>query len=134
MFHVLISVEVRHLKKYLHFMLKMPNCAAVVCTNHSTKNPNLSFHSCVMSDCKILRRRNPFPITSMYCSKHFEKTEKDCKRDWKVNSIIVFLYAVAALIILRHFLKMFLCFRSKYLKKACEVVFLSEPVAFSLKT
>ena len=28
MFHVLINVKERHLKKHLHFILKMPNCDA----------------------------------------------------------------------------------------------------------
>ena len=28
MFHVLMRVEVRHLKKYLRFILKIPNCGA----------------------------------------------------------------------------------------------------------
>ena len=43
----------------------MRNCAAVGYTNRSTKNSNLSFHEYVMSGCKILRRKNPFPRTSI---------------------------------------------------------------------
>ena len=64
----IISIEVRHLKKYLRVILKMPNWAAVDCTNRSTKNPNLSFHEYVMRDCKILTGKNPFPRTTISTS------------------------------------------------------------------
>ena len=51
------SVEARYLKKYLRFILKMPNCAAVGCTNRSTENPNLTFHEYIMTDgCKIQKQ------------------------------------------------------------------------------
>ena len=42
MFHVLMSVEVRHLKKWLRFILKMPDCSplhlmcAIACAHTST--------------------------------------------------------------------------------------------------
>ena len=79
-------LEVGHLKRYLRYTLKMPNCAAVGYTNYPTKNPNLHFEVHVMSGCLILSESlaKDFDI----CFKHFEK---DClKRDLKVNTIMVF--------------------------------------------
>ena len=65
MFRVLITVEVKHVKNCLRFILKMPNCAAVGCTNRSTKNPNLIFHEYMLSGCKILRGKSVFQRTSI---------------------------------------------------------------------
>ena len=52
-------------EKIFTFVLKMPNCAAFGCINHSMENLNLTFHEYVMSGCKIVRGKNPFPITSI---------------------------------------------------------------------
>ena len=52
----------------------MPKYTAVGCTNRSTKNPNLSFREYVMSGCKIVRGKNPFPITSISATSFFQKT------------------------------------------------------------
>ena len=62
------------MKKYLRFILKMLNCAAGDCTNRSTKNPNFNFDEYVMSGCKIMRRKNPFPRTSISFPSILEKT------------------------------------------------------------
>ena len=56
MFHALINVQVRHLKKNLRFILKMSNCVVVSCTNRSMKNQNLSFHENAISGCKIQKQ------------------------------------------------------------------------------
>ena len=52
----------------------MANCAAVGYTNHSKKNPNLSFDKLVMSCCKRLRGKNPFSRTSISVPNILEKT------------------------------------------------------------
>ena len=117
MFRVLISVEVRHLKKFSRFILKMPNCGVVGCTVCSTKNPNLSFHENVVSGNKVLRGKNSFLRSFLHiCS------EKDCfEDDLIVNTILVFLCAVTAAVIQRRSLKKFPRFSFKILKKAHKV-------------
>ena len=80
MFHF-VSVEVRHQNKYLHFILKLPNCTAVACTNCSMKNSNLSIHKYVISGCKILRVRNSFLRTSISVL-HILKKRIDGKYDY----------------------------------------------------
>ena len=52
----------------------MPNCVAVVCTNRSTKNPNLSFHEHVMSGRKIVTGKNLFLRTSISVPSILKKT------------------------------------------------------------
>ena len=74
MFHFLIYVEVRHLKKYLHFILQMPNCAADGCSNHSTKNSNI-----------------------FICSRHFEK--KTFQKRFEGKYDYEFFYAAIAAVI-----------------------------------
>ena len=43
MFHILIRVEVRRLKKYLRFILKMPNCGAA---DSSASKKNINIYIC----------------------------------------------------------------------------------------
>ena len=75
-----VSVEVRHRNKYLHFILKLPNCTAVACTNCLMKNSNCSFHKYVISGCKILRVKNSFLRTSISVL-HILKKKSDGKYD-----------------------------------------------------
>ena len=69
MFHVLIRAEVINLKEHLRFTLKMPNCGAVGCTNHPTKNPNLSLHRLRVA-AKYQEKRTAFREL-MYLSRAF---------------------------------------------------------------
>ena len=75
----------------------MPNCGTVGCTNHSTKNPNLSFHRVRDERLRNIKRKEPLPKNFYICSEHFEK---DCfKRDSKVITIKVFLCDITAAVI-----------------------------------
>ena len=97
----------------------MPNCTAAGFTNCSTKNPNLRFHKNMTSGSRILRGKKSCSKNFYICSKYFEKL---CfERDLKVNTMIVFYYAVTAAVI-RCSLKVFCSSHLKYLKKALEVI------------
>ena len=65
-------------KKLFNIAYKMTNCRALVCTNHSTSNKNISFHRLSAKKEEIKKKwlhnlnRKFIPETLCVCSEHFE--------------------------------------------------------------